>query len=374
MGFRHALLREATDRRDRAGARRSWHRRWAEVLEDNPGVLARDPALLAVAEHWHQARDVRRSPGGRQWHAMPAAARVCRRDEEVVLWIRVMRAFGELDDAAARGRHVLRGRPTHGRAHGRASRPSPPSGVDGAVPTDLLTEPVRRFHALARSSTARARPTPMPRTSSLAISLGRRRGGERPARRHGVGVHRQQRHPAHSSAAMRSSPAPGPTPAGSATPGSPSWSARATPTGPRSLGDPEGAARACARRWTSSGTPRGTASSTCGATSPGARSCCGNHDAADAGGRPKRCRPAPPPAPVDQCVGAPGRERHRHLDADWSVGCARGTCSRSRHRGGRTTSARATLTTTCSTSSNVGPPTCERWRAPPGIPRTRRGR
>ena len=30
---------------------------------------------------------------------MPAAERVCRSDEEVLLWVRVMRAFGEVDDA-----------------------------------------------------------------------------------------------------------------------------------------------------------------------------------------------------------------------------------------------------------------------------------
>ena len=56
VGFRHALLREAADRELGPGARRSWHRRWAEVLEANPGVLAADPAALAIAEHWHQAR------------------------------------------------------------------------------------------------------------------------------------------------------------------------------------------------------------------------------------------------------------------------------------------------------------------------------
>ena len=67
VGFRHALLREAANRETGPGARRSWHRRWAEVLEDNPGVLAADPALLAIAEHWHQsgtyaAPSRRRSP------------------------------------------------------------------------------------------------------------------------------------------------------------------------------------------------------------------------------------------------------------------------------------------------------------------------
>ena len=100
VGFRHALLREATSRETGPGARRSWHRRWAEVLEDNPGVLAADPAALAVAEHWHQARDVRRALAATV-AALPAAERICRSDEEIVLWTRVISAFGDLGDAQA---------------------------------------------------------------------------------------------------------------------------------------------------------------------------------------------------------------------------------------------------------------------------------
>lgn len=98
VGFRHALLREATNRETGPGARRSWHRRWAEVLEDNPGVLAGDPALLAIAEHWHQARDVRRALAATV-AALPAAERICRSDEETVLWTRLISAYGALDDA-----------------------------------------------------------------------------------------------------------------------------------------------------------------------------------------------------------------------------------------------------------------------------------
>jgi DNA-binding CsgD family transcriptional regulator len=107
VGFRHALLREATDRELGPGARRSWHRRWAEVLEDNPGVLAADPAALAVAEHWHQARDVRRALAATV-AALPAAERVCLPGEETVLVARVMRAFEVLDDAEAVAGMTLR--------------------------------------------------------------------------------------------------------------------------------------------------------------------------------------------------------------------------------------------------------------------------
>lgn len=98
VGFRHALLREATDRVMGPGARRSWHRRWAEVLEESAGILPADPAALAIAEHWHHARDVRRALAATV-AAMPAAERVCRPEEETVLWTRVMRAYDVLDDA-----------------------------------------------------------------------------------------------------------------------------------------------------------------------------------------------------------------------------------------------------------------------------------
>ena len=99
LGFRHALLRDAADRAMGPGARRSWHRRWAEVLEASPGVLAADPAALAIAEHWHQSRDVRRALGATV-AAVPSAERICRPDEESVLWTRILRAFGTVEDAA----------------------------------------------------------------------------------------------------------------------------------------------------------------------------------------------------------------------------------------------------------------------------------
>ena len=147
VGFRHALLREAANRETGPGARRSWHRRWAEVLEDNPGVLAADPALLAIAEHWHQAKDTRRALAATV-AAMPAAERICRADEELALWARVMRGYGTMHDAA----HVagLSLREAYARSAltaGVASLAAEREWI-GAVPTELLTEPVRRFHAL----------------------------------------------------------------------------------------------------------------------------------------------------------------------------------------------------------------------------------
>jgi DNA-binding CsgD family transcriptional regulator len=149
VGFRHALLREATSRETGPGARRSWHRRWAEVLEDNPGVLAADPALLAIAEHWHQAGDVRRALAATA-AAMPAAGRICRPDEEVALWARVMRGYATVDDAdQVTGLSLREAYARSALSMGVASLAAEREWID-AVPDGLLTEPVRRFHALRR--------------------------------------------------------------------------------------------------------------------------------------------------------------------------------------------------------------------------------
>lgn len=147
VGFRHALLREATDRELGPGARRSWHRRWAEVLEANPGVLAGDPALLAIAEHWHQARDVLRSLAATV-AALDAAARVCRPDEETALWTRVFTAFGQLDDPEEVAGLSLRD--AFARAlivSGTAAHPLR-SACMSAVPSEKLDRPLRLVHAL----------------------------------------------------------------------------------------------------------------------------------------------------------------------------------------------------------------------------------
>ena len=145
VAFRHTLLREATGRETGPGARRSWHRRWAEVLEDNPGVLAADPALLAIAEHWHQARDVRRALAATV-AALPAAERVCRPDEEVALWIRVLRSFAELADAPEVAGMSLR------EVYGRSMIVAHTSTLLGewfaAMPVHLLAPAEQRYFAL----------------------------------------------------------------------------------------------------------------------------------------------------------------------------------------------------------------------------------
>ena len=147
VAFRHALLREAADRELGPGARRSWHRRWAEVLEANPDFLAADPAALAIAEHWHQARDVRRALAATV-SALPAAGRICRPDEEAVLWTRVMHAFGTLDDASDIAGMTLRDALARGAfAVGFASRELS-RAYWAAVPLGHLSSAERLAHEL----------------------------------------------------------------------------------------------------------------------------------------------------------------------------------------------------------------------------------
>ena len=162
VGFRHALLREAAERELGPGARRAWHRRWAEVLQGSPGVLAADPAALAIAEHWHQARDVRRSFAATV-AALPAARRICRPDEEVVLWTRVFQAFASLEDASKVAGFCLRD--AYASALLVAAVASTPFTASASGPS--LSSCSRRWNGRSttwsRSTTARARPTPTAR-------------------------------------------------------------------------------------------------------------------------------------------------------------------------------------------------------------------
>ena len=167
VGFRHALLREATDRQTGPGARRSWHRRWAEVLEDNPGVLAGDPALLAIAEHWHQSRDVRRSLAATV-AALPAAVRVCRPDEEISLWIRVLEAFAVAADAPEVAGMSLREAYARSALVAHAS-----SSVDqwrDAVPAHLLSPTEQRFFGLEHRKAAKGEGNDQPEEEIVALA------------------------------------------------------------------------------------------------------------------------------------------------------------------------------------------------------------
>lgn len=147
LGFRHALLREAADREIGPGARRAWHRRWAEVLEDNPAVLAADPAALAIAEHWHHARDARRALAAAV-AAVPAAGRIGSPDEETALWTRILHAYDSLDDAAEITGLPVREAYARSLVASIAASHQVAKACVAAVPVHLLSEPERLLHGL----------------------------------------------------------------------------------------------------------------------------------------------------------------------------------------------------------------------------------
>jgi DNA-binding CsgD family transcriptional regulator len=151
VGFRHALLREATDRETGPGARRSWHRRWAEVLADNAGVLAADPALLAIAEHWHQAGDVRRSVGS-ALAAQPAAERIAPVAQQAQMFHRVLEGWPRVEDPESLTGWSLRRVVADGIAVCAPGALADARAVVDAVPLHLLAEheqaAVRLFRAI----------------------------------------------------------------------------------------------------------------------------------------------------------------------------------------------------------------------------------
>jgi DNA-binding CsgD family transcriptional regulator len=153
VSFRHALLRDAADRELGPGARRSWHRRWAEVLRDSPGVLAADPAALAIAEHWHHARDLQRAVGAAM-AALPAATRIGDPRAETRLWTRVLASWASLDDPEALTGTTLRQAVADGIV---AAQPGPLVGFIAlldAIPMPLLTEAEQAVVHVSRAITA----------------------------------------------------------------------------------------------------------------------------------------------------------------------------------------------------------------------------
>jgi DNA-binding CsgD family transcriptional regulator len=170
VGFRHALLREATDRALGPGARRAWHRRWAEVLHDNPGVLAADPAALAIAEHWHQARDVRRAVEATVG-ALPSAERIADPRRQALLWRRVLRAWPELADAEAVTGMTLRDAVAHALLTAVPAAMVDIRAVLDSVPEQLMDESERAVLAATRALTGEAKGDLDPRFRPLVQDL-----------------------------------------------------------------------------------------------------------------------------------------------------------------------------------------------------------
>lgn len=170
VGFRHALLREATDRELGPGARRSWHRRWAEVLQDNVGVLAPDPAALAIAEHWHHARDARRAVAAAV-AALPSAERIADPHLETVLWRRVLSAWASLEDPEAVTGLSLREAVAQAVVTAQSTGLASYVAVLDAVPGHLLDESERAALAVFRAITGEAKGDIDPRFRRITQDL-----------------------------------------------------------------------------------------------------------------------------------------------------------------------------------------------------------
>ena len=89
LAFRHPLLREAVDVSIPPSARRGWHRRWAEVIEANPGVLAAAPAAIAIAQHWARTSDIGKTVDAAVRAAL-AAGELDLHEVEADMWERVI--------------------------------------------------------------------------------------------------------------------------------------------------------------------------------------------------------------------------------------------------------------------------------------------
>ena len=168
--FRHALLREATDRELGPGARRGWHRRWAEVLEDNPGVLPADPAALAIAEHWHHARDVRQAVTAAVT-ALPSAERIADPHLETLLWRRVLSAWASLGDPETVTGLRLREAVAQAVVAAQSTGLTSFLEVVDAVPGHLLDESERAVLAVIRAITGEAKGDIDPRFREMTQDL-----------------------------------------------------------------------------------------------------------------------------------------------------------------------------------------------------------
>ena len=89
IAFRHPLLRDAADRSIPPLARRTWHRKWAEVLEANPGVTVPAQAAIAIAAHWAGSGATDRTLDAAA-RAAVAAGELDLHEVEAQMWERVL--------------------------------------------------------------------------------------------------------------------------------------------------------------------------------------------------------------------------------------------------------------------------------------------
>ncbi|GAA2852715.1 LuxR family transcriptional regulator [Streptosporangium fragile] len=99
--FRHALIREAVHDDLLPGERTRLHTRFAEALEDNPGLLPAPRGAIELAHHWHAAHDALWALIS-AWHAAAAARKAAAYDEQLRMLDRVLELWERVPDAAER--------------------------------------------------------------------------------------------------------------------------------------------------------------------------------------------------------------------------------------------------------------------------------
>ncbi|HZE37824.1 MAG TPA: AAA family ATPase, partial [Stackebrandtia sp.] len=94
--FRHALIREAVYDDLLPGQRLRWHRRYAETLEAEPGLLPPHRVIGELALHWRYADEPNRAIAA-AWRAADAAGRVFAYDDRLRMLEYVLRLWDKVD-------------------------------------------------------------------------------------------------------------------------------------------------------------------------------------------------------------------------------------------------------------------------------------
>ena len=99
--FRHALIREAVHDELLPGERGQVHRRFAEVIGADPGLVLPGRAAVEQARHWHAAHDTTRALVS-AWQAAGQAGRALAYAEQLAMLSRVLELWDQVPDAAQR--------------------------------------------------------------------------------------------------------------------------------------------------------------------------------------------------------------------------------------------------------------------------------
>ncbi|MEU6998524.1 AAA family ATPase [Nonomuraea sp. NPDC046570] len=99
--FRHALIREAVHDDLLPGERTRLHTRFAEALEDDPGLLPAPRGAIELAHHWHAAHDATWALVS-AWRAAAEARKSTAYGEQLRMLGRVLELWEKVPDAAER--------------------------------------------------------------------------------------------------------------------------------------------------------------------------------------------------------------------------------------------------------------------------------